>query len=228
MCGRDRERLEAAAREIGEATGAEVIAIPADVSTREGAEGFVRQGAEALGGCQILVPNVGGPPTGTFDELSDEGFAAAFESLFQSAARMTREALPHMRRAGYGRVVLVGSSAMKQPIPGLMLSNSMRAGVAGWARTLATELGPEGITVNVVVPGRILTDRIRVLAENRARRSGRGLDDALAEEAAQVPMGRLGEPRDVGDLIAYLASERAAYLTGCFVHVDGGLYRGLF
>ncbi len=212
ICARDADEVRMAAEEIGASTGAEVAGIAVDLSTEDGAVGFVRQAADLLGGCEILVANVGGPPPARFENLTDDDFQEAFEGLFLSAVRMTREALPRMRAAGYGRVVVIGSSAMKQPIPNLMLSNAIRAGVAGWARTLADEVAGERITVNVVLPGRILTDRMR----------------ALGASAEGIPLERAGEPRDVGDLVAYLASERAAYLTGCFIPVDGGMYRGLF
>ena len=222
ICGRDRDPLQAAASEIG------AVPIVADVSTVEGALGLVQGGAEALGGCEILVPNSGGPPTARFGDLGDDDWQAAFELLLRSWARMIRAALPHMRAAGYGRVVGIGSSAMKQPIPNLILSNALRAGVAGMLRTLADEIAPEGITVNVVLPGRILTDRVRFMARDRSARSGRPEEDELRAIAGDIPMGRIGDPADVGAMVAYLASERAAYVTGAFVAVDGGLYRGLF
>ncbi len=227
ICGRDAAALEAARDEIAERTGATVVAVPADVSTEVGALGFVREGAEALGGCQILVTNAGGPPTGTFEELTDEQFRAAFDLNFLSTIRMAREAIPLMREAAYGRIVIIASLAVKQPVPGLMLSNAVRTGIMGWARTLADEIGREGITVNAVLPGRFATDRIRQLHEDRARRAGRTAEEMAADDAAAIPLGRIGDPKELGDVVAFLASERAAYLTGAFVQVDGGMYRGL-
>lgn len=228
ICARDRGALEATRDEIAEGTGAEVVAVPADVGTEEGAVGFVREGAEALGGCHILVPNAGGPPTGTFDELGDDAFGRGFELTFLSTVRMTREALPHMREAGYGRIVIIGSSAAKQPIPGLMLSNSIRAGLMGWAKTLADEVGPDGITVNAVLPGRFATPRVEELHAERAAREGRTVEEVAADDVGAIPQGRIGEPRELGDVVAFLASERASYVTGTFLLVDGGLYGGLF
>lgn len=227
ICARDARALEATRDRIAEATGSTVVAVPADVSTEAGATGFVRESVEALGGCEILVPNVGGPRPGTFDELGDGDFQAAFDLLFLSATRMAREALPHMRATGYGRVVLIGSSAVKQPIPGLMLSNAIRTGLIGWARTLVDEVGPDGITVNAVLPGRHATDRIRELHEDRARREGIAVEDAAAEDASQIPLRRIGDPRELAHVVAFLASERASYVSGAFVQVDGGMYRGL-
>jgi 3-oxoacyl-[acyl-carrier protein] reductase len=228
ICARDAEALQATRDEIAATTGAEVFAVPADVSTGEGAVGFVRRGVEALGGCEILVPNAGGPQPGRFDQLEDEDFLAALDLNFLSTIRMTREALPHMRRAEYGRVIVIMSLAAKQPIANLMLSNAFRAGLGGWARTLADEVGPDAITVNGVLPERVLTDRVLSIQDDQARRSGRSLEQVQEDERAAIPLRRFGEPREVGDLVAFLASERAAYLTGTFIQVDGGGYRGLF
>ena len=227
ICARDAEALQRARDEIADATGATVAAIPADVSREEDAVRFVREGAEALGGCQILVANAGGPPPGRFDDFTDDDFRAAFDLLFFSTIRMVREALPLMQEAGYGRIVIVGSLAVKQPIANLMLSNAVRTGVIAWARTLADEVGPDGITVNAVLPGRLMTDRVQSLLEGEASRAGRPVEEHRESVEATIPLRRIGDPRDLGDLVAYLASERASYLTGCAIQVDGGAYRGL-
>jgi 3-oxoacyl-[acyl-carrier protein] reductase len=228
MCSRDRGAVEAARDEIAEATGGTVVAIEADVSREEDARRFVREGSEALGGCQILVANAGGPPTGRFEEIDEDAVRLALDLNFFSTLRMAREALPAMREAGYGRIVLILSIAAKQPIANLILSNTLRAGLAGWARTLAGEVGPDGITVNGVLPDGVLTDRIRSLHDDTAQRTGRSVEEVMDEAVASVPVHRFGDPRELGDVVAFLASERAAYLTGSFVAVDGGGYRGLF
>jgi 3-oxoacyl-[acyl-carrier protein] reductase len=228
ICARDRGAVESARDEIAEATGATVVAIPADVSREEDAIRFVREGSAALGGCQILVANAGGPSLGTFDELDDDAFRAALDLLLFSTLRMTREAIPAMRQAGFGRVIVIMSLAAKQPIPNLMLSNTIRAGLAGWVRTLADEVGPDGITVNGILPETVMTDRVRFIHQERATREGRPLDEVLDEAAGRIPVRRFGEPSDVGNVAAFLASERAGYLTGAFVPVDGGGFRGLF
>ena len=227
ICARDRGALEATRDELAESTGSTIVAIPADVSREQDAIRFVREGTEALGGCQILVANAGGPPTGTFEELGDDAFREALEALFFSTLRMSREAIPSMRVAGYGRIVVLSSTSVKQPIPNLILSNSARSAVAGWAKTLADEVAADGITVNAVLPGRVWTDRIQYLIERSAEASGRSTEEERETQAAAIPVGRFGEPREVGDLVAYLASERAAFLTGCSIQVDGGMTRGL-
>lgn len=228
ICARDRGALEAARDEIAETTGAAVVAVPADVATEEGAVGFVRQGSEALGGCEVLVANAGGPPTRAAQEITDDDLRAALEENLLSTVRMVREAIPRMRELGYGRVVVIGSGTIRQPVPGLVLSTAARSAMAGWARHLADEVAPDGITVNVVLPGRFLTDRVRALQADRAERAGKPVDEVAAEDLRAIPAGRLGEPRELGDLVAFLASERAAYLTGSFIQADGGLYRGLY
>lgn len=227
ICARDRGALEATRDEIAEATGQRVVAIPADVSREEDARRFVREGSEALGGCQILVTNAGGPPTGRFEELGDDAFREALDALFFSTLRMAREAIPSMRESGYGRIVVISSIAVKQPIPNLILSNAVRTGVAGWAKTVSDEVAADGITVNAVMPGRVLTDRVHWLIERAAEAAGHSEEEERETQAAAIPVGRFGEPREVGDLVAFLASERASYLTGASILVDGGLYRGL-
>jgi 3-oxoacyl-[acyl-carrier protein] reductase len=227
ICARDRGALEAARDDIAERSGGTVVAIPADVSVEDEAIRFVREGAEALGGCQILVANAGGPRFGRFEDLSDKDFLEAIDLNLLSTLRMSREALPRMREAGYGRIVIISSLAVKQPVAGLILSNSIRAAVVGWARTLADEVAGDGITVNAVMPGRVMSDRVRALIEERATSSGRSVEEETAQDVAAIPLGRFGEPREVGEVVAFLASERASYLTGCFVQIDGGMYRGL-
>lgn len=228
VCSRDRRAVEAAATEISESTGARVVPVVADVARAEDAARFVREGAEALGGCQILVTNAGGPPTGRAVDAADEDWQQALDLNFLSAVRMCREALPRMREAGYGRVVAITSLVVKQPDSSLALSTAARLATTGFLRNLAGEVAGDGITVNAVLPSAVLTARTRELAERRARRGAASPEDLLADAAAEVPVGRMGDPAEVGDLVAFLASERAGFLTGCTIQVDGGLYRGVF
>lgn len=224
ICGRDPGRLETAREHIAETTGrTDVVALPADVGTEEGAVGFVREATERLGGCEILVLNAGGPPPGRAQDLADEDYRRAIELNFYSTVRMVREGLPGMREAGYGRIVLIASSSVKLPIPGLALSNTARVAAAAFLKTLSREVAPEGITVNGVLPARFLTDRIRDLADARALANGTDSDHEMRTLAEEIPMGRLGDPMELGDLVAFLCSERASYLTGLMISVDGGV-----
>ena len=227
ICARDRGRIEEARDAIAEETGRPVLAITADVSLEEDAVRFVREGSEAIGGCQILVTNAGGPPPGRFEDFDDQAFRRALDLLFFSAVRMTRAALPLMLEAAYGRIVLISSLSVKEPVRNLMLSSSARSAVAGWAKTLSDEVAGEGITVNAVLPGRVWTDRIRELLERTAAEAGRSVDEQRVVEEATIPVGRFGDPADVGAAVAFLASARAGYITGTSIPVDGGLHRGL-
>ena len=177
----------------------------------------------------ILVNNSGGPPAGTFADLDDAAWQAAFELLLLSVVRMVRAAVPHLRASGHGRIVNVASFSVKQPIPGLILSNSLRAGVVGLAKTLADELAPAGITVNTVCPGRIMTDRTRAAHRDRAQREGVPVDDIVqAVHRTEVPLGYVGDPADMGHAVAFLCSDAAGYITGVTLPIDGGLLRGLY
>jgi 3-oxoacyl-[acyl-carrier protein] reductase len=218
-----------AAAEIAAASGTEVVGVAADVSRPGTAELLVGTAVERFGGLDILVNNSGGPPGGRFTDFDDAAWQSAFDLLLLSVVRMVRAALPYLRTSGAGRIINVESSSVKEPIPGLILSNSLRAGVAGLAKTLAHELAPDQITVNTVLPGRILTDRLRGGFVEPARRAGIDVDELVrAEAASDVPLGRVGEPTDLANLVAFLCSELASYLTGLVVAVDGGLIRSIF
>ncbi len=209
ICGRDAARLE----EVAAASG--LIPIVADVSTPQGAQGFVREARAALGGIDILVPNAGGPHPGGFADIADVAdYTQAFELNALSTIAMCHEAVPEMRAQRWGRVVAITSIAVRQPIPSLILSNTARAAVTAFLKTLAREVAADGVTVNSLQPGIHDTDRIRQLGGREAAASG-------------IPAGTIGEPPDFGALCAFVCSEHARFLTGAAIPVDGGAYAGL-
>src|SRR5712664_2164622 len=196
MCARGEADLKAAAEEVRQKTGAEVLAVPADASKLEDITRVVGQVKEKWGGVDVLVANVGGPPPGPFDQMADEHWQAAFEQVHLSTVRFIREVLPHMKRAGGGRILAIQSSSVKQPVDGLVLSNGIRPAVAGLLKTLADDFAKDGITVNVVLPGRIITDRVIQHQTERAQHFGRTLEAQLAASAAEIPVGRFGTPEE--------------------------------
>lgn len=225
ICGRREETLRATAKAIEAETGRHVVPIVADVANPRDVERFVNAAFTDLRGLNILVTNAGGPPVGTFEELPDEAWRAAHELTLMSAARAIRHALPHFRAEGGGSVVGIASTTVKQPIDNLLLSNVMRLGVVGLFKSLATEYAPENIRFNLVLPGPIATDRLKSLTQRRAEEAGITFDEAWAERARGVPLGRIGDPIEFGDAVAWLASERARYVTGTTLQVDGGLVK---
>lgn len=229
ISSRNAEAIERAAADISAASGTEVLAVAADVARAETAGHLVGLAVERWGGLDILVNNSGGPPGGVFTDFDDGAWQSAFDLLLLNVVRMVRASLPYLRASGHGRVVNIASTSVRQPIPGLILSNSLRAAVAGLAKTLSGELAPDQVTVNTVLPGRILTDRLREGFSRRAREMGVPVDDlARAEVAKEIPLGRVGEPPDLAALAVFLCSDAASYITGQTIAVDGGQVRGLF
>jgi 3-oxoacyl-[acyl-carrier protein] reductase len=224
ICARTAATLEGAAAEIAAATGAEVLAVPADLSSAAGVAGAVAAAAERFGGIDVLVANSGGPPIGGFAELTDEDWLRAFEVVTLTFVRMVRAVVPYMRARHWGRIVGIQSMSVKQPVGNLDLSNGTRPGVAGLMKALMPDLARDGITVNLVLPGSFRTDR--VLAA-RGGEDAAAVAERLASAAASIPLGRLGEPKELGDLVAFLASERASYITGACYQVDGGTIRSV-
>ncbi len=223
ICARGEEALRAAAAEIRSAHGSEVLDVVADVADTSDAKRFVDTALDRYGKIDILVNNSGGPPSGRFENLTTEMWDSAAQLLLNSAVGLTRLVLPGMKERRWGRILNVTSIAAKQPVDGLMLSNSLRAAVIGFARTLATEVAPFGVTVNNLLPGYTRTDRVEQLA--RATAAGSGA--AFSKWESEIPMRRLGEPRELAALAAFLASERASYITGASIAVDGGWVKGL-
>jgi len=175
----------------------------------------------------ILVANVGGPPPGPFEQMSDEQWLAAFEQVHLSTVRFIRGVLPHMKKAKWGRILAIQSSSVKQPVEGLILSNGIRPAIAGLFKTLANELAKDNITVNLVLPGRIMTDRFTGHQADRAKRAGISLEEQLKQSAGDIPMGRIGMPEEFANMVVFLASERASYVTGTAIQVDGGLIKSV-
>lgn len=223
ISGRHEAALSAAKGEIAAAVpGADVRAIVADVTKPDDIERLVAETVAACGTIHILIANAGGPPPGTFDAVSDEDWQRAFHLTVMSAVRLARAALPHMRRQKWGRIINITSSSVKQPIRDLVLSNSLRMSVVGMAKALAGECAADNITVNTVGPGWTRTDRVTQIFQNRAARTKISEDDIERAITSAIPAGRLGRPEELADVITFLASERASYVTGVFLPVDGG------
>lgn len=226
LCSRSEEELLKTAREISTQTGAEILALPADVTKAQDIDKLVEKTVERFGRIDILINNAGGPPTGNFESFTDEDWAKAIELNLLSTIRLTRKVIPHLKKAGNGRIINVTSIAVKQPIDGLVLSNTARAGVAGLTKSLSNELGRFNITVNSVLPGLTETDRLVHLREANAKSSGRSIDEIKEDQVKSIPMGRLGDPKEFAAAVAFLASERASYITGQELLIDGGAYKG--
>ncbi len=211
MLARRRELLEREAERIGGLAVRGDVTVPADLAR------LVERAVAAFGGVDVLVLNSGGPRPTTAAGVTEESLDEAVRLLLTSSVQLVSLCLPHLRRSGRGRIVAVTSSSVKEPIDGLALSNAVRPGLVGWLKTLSRELGPDGITVNAIAPGRIDTDRLRELYP-----SGPTEDDLAA-----IPLRRLGFPREIADVVCFLASDRGAYVTGATIPVDGGLTRSL-
>jgi len=225
---RGAQQLEKTAQEIQRTTGSPVLAVPTDVTKPQDIEGIVSATVQEFGRIDILVNNAGGPPAGTFESFGDAQWQSAFELNLLSTVRLIRLVIPHMRKTGSGRIITIVSTSVKQPIDGLLLSNAIRTGVVGLTKTLSIELAPDNITVNNVCPGRLLTDRLHQIYHlNERVQQGENQASILVEMAQGIPMGRVGKPEELGALVAFLASQQAAYITGTTIQVDGGLVRSL-
>lgn len=225
---RSPEKLAAVRDDIATATGAKVVAVPADISHTAGLDELVNGARQALGTIDILVTNVGGPPSGPFEAHDMTAWRVAFAQLLESVVGLVGALLPDMKERRWGRIVNVTSITVKQPVEGLILSNSLRAAVTGFAKTISNEAAPFGVTVNNVLPGFTRTERLVGLAAATAERTGGTVEEAYDAWRKAVPMGRLGEPEELAALTAFLCSEKAAYITGQSIAVDGGWIRGLF
>jgi len=223
ISSRNADELNKTAAEIQAQTGNPVTAIPADVSDAAQITSLIKKVADNFGRIDILLNNSGGPPFDKFENFSDEQWQKAFEVSLLSFARNAREILPHMQKAGGGRIINITSVSVKSVLSNSVLSTSMRMGVVGMAKLMADEFGPYQITVNNVAPGLILTDRIKDTLPK-----GVDTEQALKERAKSIPAGRIGKPEELAALVAFLASDQAAYITGTTIQVDGGANRGIF
>lgn len=228
ICSRDEGRVREAAARITSETGAEVTGVAADVTSDADAERFVDAALDAAGRLDVLVTNAGGSPGSGFEETGLDAYRRAFELNALSAVRLARLAVPVMRARGWGRVVNVTSISVKQPIEGLLLSNTVRAGLTGWAKALSNEVAADGVTVNNVAPGWTLTARQEQHATERGVRLGKTKEEMIEGWAGEVPMRRMARPEEIAAAVAFLSSERASYITGQTVVVDGGWVKGIF
>ncbi|HEU5014799.1 MAG TPA: SDR family oxidoreductase [Roseiflexaceae bacterium] len=221
ICSRTQERIEQAAAQIRQETGAEVHAVAADVKGEADIQKVVQACVEQYGGIEIVVHNAGGPPAGNFQTINDDQWNTAFQQNLMSFVWLARAAIPEMKKAGYGRILAITSSSIKQPIPNLILSNVMRAGVLALAKSLSSELAPSNILVNIVGPGRIATERIEELDKANAQRTNRSVEDVRTESIKAIPLGRLGDPEELANMVVFLASEAASYISGTSTLIDG-------
>jgi 3-oxoacyl-[acyl-carrier protein] reductase len=230
ICSRDRKRIAAAGRElrgVARESGAAVVSIAADLTKARDIRKVVAATVKRFGRIDILVTNAGGPPVATFPDLDDALWGRGVELTLLSVIRCIREALPHMRKEHWGRIINITSVAAKQPIGDLVISSTLRPGILGLTKVLANQYGKDGVLVNCVAPGFILTARQKEIGTARAAKGGMSMEEYLDGVAREVPLGRFGRPEELAHVIVFLASERASYINGATISVDGGLVRGL-
>lgn len=225
---RGEEELKRTADEIRSATGAEVLAIAGDVTDEDYVRLLISKTHSKFGSVDILVTNAGGPPAGFFGDFNAQHYRDAVELNLISTINLCREAVPHMRKHRWGRIVAIASIAAKQPVENLILSNTARAGVLGFMKSLSQQIAADGITVNTLCPGYHLTERLKSLSASIAKNEGISVEHVYARWAASTPMKRIGDPREFAAVVAFLCSERASYLTGAVIQVDGGAYCALY
>lgn len=228
ISGRDQGRLDAASAELKAKGAASCVGFPGDVANPDDMNKLFDAAVKAMGGVDILVLNHGGPPPCTALEMKESDLVTWFTSIVTSPIRMAMLALPAMRAQKWGRIIIVGSSGMQHPIPNLALSNTLRAGIWAWVKTISGEVAADNVTVNILAPGSILTDRSRETAVKKAQARGTSIEEVIAEDAATIPAKRFGMPAEYGPMGAFLAGETGSYITGSMIRVDGGRVRSMF
>ena len=227
ICSRNAEELEAAAAEIRAATGAEVLAVPADLSRLEDIQRLIQATIDHYGRLDIAVANSGGPPSGRAADTDEETWSRSIDMALSFFIRMGREATPPMRQQKWGRVVNILASTVYQPIDNLATSGVTRMGAVAYAKSLADEVGRDNVLVNNVAPGFLMTERMRHIFETRSDETGQDIDTVLEAGASRIPVGRFGRPEELGDFVAYLCSDKNTYVTGTTILVDGGVVRSV-
>lgn len=226
--GRTELKLKEAARNLADETGVDVFPIPGDVADPTLAKQIIQHAVEKLGGLDLLLTNAGGPPAGKFTSFDEETWQRAIELSFMSHVRLIKAALPFLKESSIASVLTVTSYSVKQPIPNLVLSNSIRSATVGLTKTLALELGGEGIRFNSILPGWTKTDRVIELMSHRAEQNGTTMEEEIRKQAQDSALGRMGTPEEFGNVAAFLLSPAASYITGTMLPVEGGLYKGTF
>ena len=228
LCSRSKEKVDAVKEEISKISDVKVVSIEADLNSSKDIKQFYKIAHKELGSINILINNNGGPPPSTFEELSDEDWQKAFNATMMSAIRLSKLVLPNMKENKWGRIINISSISVKTPVNGLFLSNSLRMGVLGWAKALSDEVAPHGVTVNTVCPGTTKTERIEEILNAQSKSSGKDKKEIEKNLAASIPMQRIGKAEDLSALITFLSSEKAEYMTGLAVQVDGGSARTFY
>lgn len=228
LLSRSVEKLNKAKAEIEESTSVEVEVLAGDVSDKSLAPKAIALAMEKYGQIDILINNAGGPPMGGFLEQDEDSWEQALEQNLKSVIRFTTAAAPHMIENKWGRIINITSTSSKEPYGGMVLSSTVRAGVHAFAKSVAAELAPNGVTINTLGPGGVLTGRLTSLLETAAERQGKPYEELLAASQASIPIGRFADPEEFADMVLFLASERGRYVTGTSIMVDGGLTKGLF
>lgn len=226
ICARDESRLGIAEKEIEASTGAEVLALKVDLSHENDIKMLVTETYDTFGRIDILVNNTGGPPSKYFLATSEEDWRHVFNQLFMSVVFACREVAPYMKKRRWGRIINMNSIAAKQPVENLILSNSLRAGIIALTKTLSNEFAEHNILVNSVCPGYTLTDRVEGLARAESQRTGKAMKKIIVDWAKEIPLRRLAQPKEIADLVVFLASERASFITGATYQIDGGWIKG--